>query len=87
MKIAPIMKGAFIACCLMGMLVLPVTAAPAKMSGNTTIDQGLKNDLWSAQGQHRLEVFDANVRQADTVTGILGNHAIDTSRCRQRWFR
>ncbi len=78
MKNATIMKGAVIACCLIGMLVLPVAAAPAGQ-GNTTIDPGLINDLWSAQEQHRLAVFDANVAHANNVIGILDKYNIDTA--------
>ena len=71
------MKGAVIVCFLMGMLVLPVAAAPAGQ--NPTIDTGLKNDLWTAQEQHRLAVFDANVAHANSVIGILGKYDIDAT--------
>ena len=78
MKNATIIKGAIIACCLIGMLVLPAAAAG---QGNATIDPGLKNALWTEQGQHRLTVFDANVQHANNVIGILGQvqHRYDTA--------
>jgi len=43
-----IMKGAFLAFCLIGMLVLPAAAAPigqATAGQTSAIDQGLKDDL------------------------------------------
>lgn len=76
MKKATIIKGAIIACCLIGMLVLPAAAAG---QGNATIDPGLKNALWTEQGQHRLAVFDLNVQHANNVIGILGQYNIDTT--------
>ena len=76
MQKSTIMKGAIIACCLIGMLVLPAAAAG---QGNAAIDPGLKNALWTEQGQHRLTVFDANVQHANNVIGILGQYNIDTT--------
>lgn len=59
-----IMKGAFLALCVVGMIVLPAAAATI---GQTTtgqgsgIDQGLKDDLWANHHQYRLQHFDLNV--------------------------
>ncbi len=71
-----LMKGAFLAFCLAGLLVLPAAAAGQAPS---TADQGLKNDLWSSQGQYRLSVFDMNVQHANDVIGILNQYSIDTT--------
>jgi hypothetical protein len=79
-----ILKGAFVAFCLIGMLVLPTAAAPvgqgttAKVS---TVDQGLKDDLWANHQQYRLQVFDMNVQRATSVIGILNRYGIDTTAC------
>lgn len=79
-----ILKGAFIAFCLIGMLVLPAAAAPgaqpAKMNGSV-IDQGLKDDLWNNHKVNRLEAFDMHVRHAESTIGILGQYGIDTTAC------
>jgi hypothetical protein len=79
-----IIKGAFIAFCLIGMLVLPAAAAPAGQmtaSKGTVIDQGLKDDLWNNHKVNRLETFDTNVRHAESTLSILGHYGIDTSAC------
>jgi len=74
------LKGAIIACCLIGMLVLPAAAAPAGFSGNRTgIDPALKTDLWNNQETHRLAIFDENVQNANNVIGILDKYSIDTT--------
>jgi hypothetical protein len=83
MNAKTIAKGAFLAFCLIGMLVLPASAA-ADGQGTvsvkaTTIDQGLKDDLWNSHTQHRLEAFDMHVRHANDIIGILNSHGIDTS--------
>ena len=80
MKNTPLFKGAIIACCLIGMLVLPVAAATGGVAGNRTgIDPALKSDLWTNQQAHRLAIFDENVRNADNVIGILDKYGIDTA--------
>ena len=49
-------------------LMLPVAAAPAGQAMNKSVlDPRLKNDLWNAQEQHRLTIFDANVAHATTL--------------------
>jgi hypothetical protein len=80
MKKNTILRGAFVAFCLIGMLVLPTTAAPAGQGTTTisTIDQGLKDDLWANHQQYRLQRFDLNVQQADSVITILDKYNIDT---------
>lgn len=80
MKNGTILKGAIIACCLIGMLVLPAAAAPAGLVGNRTgIDPALKTDLWNNQETHRLAIFDENVLNANNVIGIFGKYGIDTT--------
>jgi hypothetical protein len=75
-----ILKGAFVAFCLVGMLVLPAAAAPAgqQTTGNA-IDQGLKDDLWANHHQYRLQEFDLNVQRANSVISILDKYSIDTT--------
>jgi hypothetical protein len=77
-----IMKGAFLAFCIIGMLVLPAAAAPTGQgaTGKTSaIDQGLKDDLWNNHHQYRLQEFDMHVERANSVIGILNKYSIDTS--------
>jgi uncharacterized protein YpuA (DUF1002 family) len=77
-----IMKGAILAICLIGMLVLPVAAAPVGQGANgqtSAIDQGLKDDLWNNHHQYRLQEFDLHVQRANSVISILNNHNIDTT--------
>jgi hypothetical protein len=83
MKPATMMKGAILACCLIGMLVLPAAAAPAGQAGTgqvSAIDQGLKNDLRASHHQYRLQELDLHVQRANSVIGILDKYDIDTSR-------
>lgn len=79
-----ILRSAFIAFCLIGMLILPIAAAPA-VQGTTakvsTVDQGLKDDLWANHQQNRLETFDMHVRHAQSVISILDKYGIDTTAC------
>ncbi|MGB7789310.1 hypothetical protein [Methanoregula sp.] len=70
-----IMKGAFLAVCIIGMLVLPAAAA-GQGSG---VNQGLRNDLWANQQQYRLQEFDNHVQEANSVISILGKYNIDTT--------
>ena len=70
-----LMKGTLLAFCLIGMLVLPATAAGQA----TGADQGLKDDLWASHEQYRLQTFDNHVQQANNVIGILGKYSIDTT--------
>ena len=77
-----ILKGAFLAFCLIGMLVLPAAAAPAGQGAfgqKSVIDQGLKDDLWTNHHQYRLQEFDLHVQRANSVTGILKKYNIDTT--------
>jgi hypothetical protein len=83
MKPATMMKGAILACFVIGMLVLPAAAAPAGQAGSgkgSAIDQGLKDDLWANHHQYRLQEFDLHVQRANSVIGILTKYNIDTSR-------
>jgi hypothetical protein len=77
-----IMKGAIIAFCIIGMLVLPAAAAgQATTTGQASaIDQGLKDDLWASHHTYRLQEFDSHVTQANNVIAILGRNSIDTTR-------
>jgi hypothetical protein len=75
-------KGALLAFCIIGMMVLPAAAAPQKLAANgnmTMIDQGLKDDLWSNHQQYRLQEFDTNVQRANSVIIILNKYSIDTT--------
>jgi hypothetical protein len=79
-----IIKSAFIALCLIGMLVLPAAAAPAGQGTSakvSAVDQGLKDDLWANHQQYRLQIFDMNVQRATSVIGILTKYGIDTTSC------
>lgn len=78
-----ILRSAFIAFCLIGMLVLPAAAAPAVQGtpAISTVDQGLKDDLWANHQQYRLQKFDMNVERANSVITILGKYGIDTTGC------
>jgi len=79
-----ILRSAFVAFCLIGMLVLPVAAAPA-VQGTTakvsTVDQGLKDDLWANHQTYRLQAYDMNVQRATSVISILNKYGIDTTAC------
>ena len=77
------LRGAFVAFCLIGMLVLPAAAAPgngqvAKMNGSA-VDQGLRDELWANHQQYRLQGFDTNVERSNSVIGILGKYGVDTT--------
>lgn len=78
-----LLAGALVALCLFGMLALPVSAAPTTNPATTakisTVDQGLKDELWSSHMQYRLARYDLNVQQAAAVITILGKYGIDTS--------
>jgi hypothetical protein len=79
MKQETMMKVILLACCLVGVLVLPAAAASSGQGTASTIDQGLKNDLWNSQMQYRMQTFDANVQHANEVISILGQYGIDTT--------
>ena len=84
MKTNAILKGAFVAFCLIGMLVAPAAAAPAGQGPTakvSTVDQGLKDDLWTNHQQYRLQAFDMNVQRATSVISVLNKYGIDTSAC------
>ena len=75
-----LMKGAFLAFCIIGMLVLPAAAAGQASTGQgSAVDQGLKDDLWASHHTYRLQEFDSHVAQANNVIGILGKYSIDTT--------
>ena len=79
-----ILKSAFFAFCLIGMLVLPAAAAPAGQATSakvSTIDQGLRDDLWANHQQYRLQAFDMNVQRATSVISILNKYGIDIPAC------
>jgi len=79
-----LIKGAFVALCIVAVLVLPAAAAPVQTSGNTTAaSQGLKDDLWANHAQYRLQEFDLNVQRATSVIAILNNYGIDTTTCQE----
>ena len=75
-------KGAFLALCLIGMLVLP---ASASTTGTITtgkasaIDAGLKDDLWNSHVQHRLAIYDSNVQYAQNILSTLEKYGIDAT--------
>lgn len=84
MKVHTMLKGAFLAFCLIGMLTLPVAAATDGQAMNAQgpiIDQKLKDDLWDNHQTNRLERFAMNVDQAQSVLTILGNYRIDITKC------
>jgi hypothetical protein len=78
-----LMKGAILAFCIIGMLVLPAAAAPAGQATTTgqasAIDQGLKDDLWANHHTYRLQEFDLHVQRANSVIAILDKYSIDTT--------
>ena len=78
-----ILKSAFVAFCLIGMLVLPAAAAPAVQGtpAISNVEQGLRDDLWANHQQYRLQRFDMNVQQAESAITILGKYNIDTTAC------
>jgi hypothetical protein len=79
-----IFGSAFLALCLIGMLVLPAAAAQTGQAATvkgSAIDQGLKDDLWANLQQYRLQRFDLNVEQATGVIAILDKYGIDTTAC------
>jgi hypothetical protein len=77
-----ILRGAFVAFCLIGMLVLPAAAAPV-VQGTTAhvIDQGLKDELWANHQQYRLQGYDTNIERATGLIAILNKYGIDTTAC------
>jgi len=79
-----IVKSAFIALCIIGMLVFPAAAAPGGQGTSakvSAVDQGLKDDLWANHQQYRMQIFDMNVQRATSVFGILNKYGIDTTSC------
>jgi len=78
-----LLRDVFIAICIIGFLILPAAAAPAVQRTTVkTVDQGLKDDLWASHQQYRLQRFDTNVQQAESVITILDKYSIDTTTCR-----
>ena len=62
--------------CLVGMLVMPVAAAPGvahqvkATQTNSTIPQAVKDDLWSVHMKYRLQQFDLNIQKATDMIGV-----------------
>jgi hypothetical protein len=82
MNVNSVVKGTFLAFCLIGMLVLPAAAAPSGQGTNTNtnvIDQGLSDELWNNNHEYRLREFDLHVERANSEMGILARYSIDTS--------
>ncbi|WAC05721.1 MAG: hypothetical protein OS112_03590 [Methanoregula sp.] len=82
MKATQLIAGAFLACCLIGMMVLPASAASGVQGMNVKaakIDSGLQDDLWKAHAENRLETFDMHVRHAKDIIDVLEAHGINTS--------
>lgn len=80
MKATRVTAGALFACCLIGMLVLPVSAASDVRQVNaqaSKIDAGLAEDLWKTHMENRLEAFDMHVRHGKDIIGVLEAHGID----------
>jgi ribosomal protein S13 len=79
------LKGVFLAFCLLGMLAIPVAAAPdgqAMHAQGQAIEQKLKDDLWNNHQTYRLQRYDMNVQQAKSVIVILETYGIDTTKCK-----
>jgi hypothetical protein len=82
MKATRVIAGALLACCLMGMMVLPAAAASDVQQMNarvSKIDAGLAEDLWKTHMENRLEAFDMHVRHGKDIIGVLEAHGIDAS--------
>lgn len=82
MKATRLIAGAFLACCLIGMLVLPASAASDSQGMNVKaakIDAGLQEDLWKTHIHDRLETFDMHVQHAKDIIDVLEAHQINTS--------
>ncbi|MEN6443975.1 MAG: hypothetical protein ABFC71_09525 [Methanoregula sp.] len=80
-----LMKGAFLALCLIGVFVLPAAAATTAQASTgqaSVIDQGLKDDLWTNHYQYRLQEFDLHVERANSVISALNTYGIDTTQMR-----
>ncbi len=74
-------KIALFACamvCMVGMLVLPVSAAIGQPSGNP-INESLKNDLWNVHAHHRLAAFENNVNSTGGAIAVLNQYNYDTT--------
>jgi hypothetical protein len=71
--------------CLVGMLVMPVAAAPGaahQVKTNLTnpgVPQAVKDDLWDVHMKYRLQQFDLNIQKATDVTGVLDKYQYDTT--------
>jgi len=74
-----VMKGALLSLCLIGMLVLPAAAATGTTGQASTVDQGIRDDLWANHEQYRMQEFDMHVQRANSVIGILDKYSIDTT--------
>ena len=71
--------------CLVGMLVIPVAAAPGAThqvkaaQTNSTLPQAVKDDLWSVHLKYRLQQFDQNIQKATDIIGVLDKYQYDTT--------
>jgi hypothetical protein len=83
MNATRLIAGVLLACCFIGMVVLPASAATGVQGMNARaakIDAGLQDDLWKTHAENRLETFDLHVQHAKDVTDVLEAHQIDASR-------
>lgn len=81
MNTTTILRGAFLALCLVSLLALPAAAAQngQAMNGKANlIVQELKDDLWTNHVQYRLKAFDMHVQHGTDIIKILTDHNIDT---------
>jgi hypothetical protein len=89
MKMHTILKGTFLAFCVICMLALPAAAAQdgqvitarQAFTGQTAavVDDGLKEDLWNNHMEFRLKAFDLRVEHGRDIIGILQSHGCDTT--------
>ena len=82
MKATRLIAGVLLACCLIGMMVLPASAASGLQGMNeraVKIDAGLQDDLWKTHAENRLETFDLHVQHGKDIIDVLETHQIDAS--------
>jgi hypothetical protein len=82
MNSTTLLKGTFLAFCLVSLLTLPAAAAQNGQGMDAkgqAIDQGLKENLWNNHITYRLQVFDMHVQHANDAIRILKDHDIDTT--------
>jgi len=82
MNSTTLLKGTFLAFCLVSLLTLPAAAAQNGQGMDAkgqAIDQGLKENLWNNHITYRLQVFDMHLQHANDAIRILKDHDIDTT--------